>query len=470
MPKISDLRTYILALEEAGQLARIKTQVQLTHELADVAATLVRSGGGAPLFENVAGSAWPIFSSGVANQKRAALALGCNEDEIIDFMERVLDPNHGIQPVQVKTAVWQANTTTNAAIDIGKLPIPTHSRGDGGAFITGGVIISQDPITGRGNLSYNRMLRMGPRTFGFNVNEWRHVRQFMESRTEPNAPFPIAIAIGLDPAIMISAGVRTEADELTIAGAIRGTGIEVCRGVTVDVDIPATAEIVIEGFVHPGVKKLEGPLAEFHGYHGELWESPTVEVTAVNHRDNPIYQTIIPGWYEHVYIGNVLPREPLLRRFVRHLNKDANVHIPPYANGFAAIIQIKRDNPGQPKNLAMAAMTAHINIRNVIVVDEDINIYDPADVLWAVTNRVDWSQDVFQVPNAQGHEMDPVADMRGIATKLGIDATYKRERREYGSRVSYPMVDLNVYLNSPLTIVPATLTSRSSSAGMVKMS
>ncbi|MDX1413982.1 MAG: UbiD family decarboxylase, partial [Candidatus Promineifilaceae bacterium] len=279
-------------------------------------------------------------------------------------------------------------------------------------------------------------------------NEWRHVRQFMESREDPHAPFPVAIAIGLEPAIMIAAGVRTQEDELTIAGAIRKSGVPVCCGVTVDVDIPVTAELVIEGYVHPAQKKAEGPLAEFHGYHGELWESPTVEVTAVCHRDHPIFQTIIPGWYEHIYIGNVLPREPLLRRFVRHINPQAHVHIPPYANGFAAIIQIKRDNPGEPKNLAMAAMTAHINIRNVIVVDEDINIYDAADVLWALTNRVDWRQDVFQVPNAQGHEMDPVADMRGVGTKLGIDATYKRERREYGERVHYPPVDLAAYWQS----------------------
>ena len=446
MGKIKDLRSYIAALEAAGQLERINTPVELVHELADVAATLVRNGGGAPLFENVKGSPWPIFSSGVSNQKRAAIALGCAEAEIIDYMEHVLVPNNGFAPVQVDSAVWQENVMTGDDIDVRQLPIPTHSRGDGGAFITGGVIISKDPISGRGNLSYNRMLVMGPGNFGFNLNEWRHVRSFMESRDDPTAPFPIAIAIGLDPAIMIGAGVRTEADELTIAGAIRGEGVPVCRGVTVDVDIPATAELVIEGLVHPGVKKPEGPLAEFHGYHGELWESPTVEVTAVCHRTNPIYQTIIPGWYEHVYIGNVLPREPLLRRFVRHINAEANVHIPPYANGFAAIVQIKRDNPGQPKNLAMAAMTAHINIRNVIVVDEDINIYDPADVLWAITNRVDWREDVFQVPNAQGHEMDPVADMRGVGTKLGIDATYKRERREYGERVSYPMVNLNKYL------------------------
>lgn len=446
MGKIHDLRSFIQVLEEAGQLVRVTKPVSLTHELADVAATLARTGGGAPLFENVTGSHWPVFVNAVANQKRAALALACQESEVTEVMGRVLDPANGLAPVRVETAGWKANVRTGAEANVDELPIPTHSRGDGGAFITGGVIISKDPISGRGNLSYNRMLRMEPRLFGFNVNEWRHVRAFMESRPDPAAPFQAAVAIGLDPAIMIAAGVRTEADELTIAGAIRCEGIPVSRGLTVDIDIPVETELVIEGLIHPAQKKGEGPLAEFHGYHGEVWQSPTFEVTAVCWRDDPIFQTIIPGWYEHIYIGNVLPREPLLLRFVRHINKTAVVHIPPYANGFSAIVQINRENPGQPKNIALAAMTAHINIKKVIVVDQDINIYDPAEILWALTNRVDWGKDVFTVPFSQGHEMDPTADTRGIHTKIGIDATYKRERREYGARVSYPFVDLSQYV------------------------
>ncbi|MDH4309792.1 MAG: UbiD family decarboxylase, partial [Acidimicrobiia bacterium] len=141
-----------------------------------------------------------------------------------------------------------------------------------------------------------------------------------------------------------------------------------------------------------------------------------------------------------------LPREPLLRRFVRHLDPHADVHIPPYGNGFLAVIQIDRDNPGQPKNLAMAAMTAHINIRNVVVVDRDVDMYQAEEVMWALTNRVDWRHDIFVAPDAQGHEMDPVADQRGVSFKLGVDATYKRERREYGERVAYPKVDLGEWL------------------------
>jgi len=214
----------------------------------------------------------------------------------------------------------------------------------------------------------------------------------------------------------------------------------------VDIDIPTNAEIVIEGYLPPEIRHPEGPLAEFHGYYGELWDSPVFEVTAICYRNQPIFQTIIPGWDEHIYIGNVLPREPLLLRFVKHVSQNVTgLHIPPYGNGFSAIVQIQKNNPGEPYNAAMAAFTAHVNIKQVIVVDPDVNIYDPADVTWAMTNRVDWSKDIFLVEGAQGHEMDPTADMRGVHTKIGIDATYKPERRNYGDRIRYPMVDLNQY-------------------------
>ena len=447
MAKTTDLRSYLQQLEAAGQLARIRKPVSMVHQLADIAATLARSDTGAGFFEKVIDSPWPIVAGAVAGRRRAAIALDCGENEIVDRMAYVLEESNGAPPTPVTEAAWHANSVTGDDVDLAMLPIPTHSRGDGGAFVTGAVTVTKDPISGRGNLSYNRMLRMGSRTFGFNVNEWRDVGTFMKSREDPDAPFPVAFAIGLDPAITIAAGVRTPFDELLIAGAIRGEGIPVCKGLTVDIDIPAAAEVVIEGHIFPAQRAMEGPLAEFHGYHGEEWNSPTVEVSAISWQDDPIYQTIIPGWYEHIYIGNVLPREPLLRRFVRHLDPAADVHIPPSSNGFLAVIQINRDNPGQPKNLAMAAMTAHINVRNVVVVDRDIDMFDPAEVSWAITNRVDWRHDTFVVCNAQGHEMDPVADQRGVSFKLGIDATYKRERRDYGERVRYESVNLSEWLS-----------------------
>jgi 2,5-furandicarboxylate decarboxylase 1 len=459
MKKIYDLRSYIEVLDEARQITRIRKPVHLTHELANVAATLARQGGGGVLFEspqiptvenpNADGKLypWPVFANAVVNPATTTLSLQCSLDEVPTRMGDALDPANGIQPQLVdETPAWKQNVLTGDEVNLYQLPIPTHGEHDGGPFITGGVTVCSDPVSGRGNLSYNRMQILDKRTFGFNVNEWRHVMQFYKHHQAKDEPLQIAIAIGLDPVIMIAAGARYDDDELAIAGALRGEPVKTAKGVTVDVRVPFHSEIVIEGHLPPHIRKPEGPLAEFHGYYGELWESPIFEVTAVCFRDNPIYQTIIPGWDEHIYIGNVLPREPLLLRFVRHVSRNVTaLHIPPYGNGFLAIVQLNKSNPGEPKNVAMAAFTAHVNIAKVIVVDADVNIHDPADVLWALTNRVDWARDTFLVPGAQGHEMDPTADMRGVQNKMGIDATYKPERRPYGERVTYPSVDLKPY-------------------------
>jgi 2,5-furandicarboxylate decarboxylase 1 len=447
MGRIHDLRSYIEVLDEAGQLQRIRRQVDLDRELANVGAAAQRSGAGALLFEHPGSSAWPVFTGAVSNPRLAALALGCHVPETIDVMQRAMDPAQGVPPVPNSNPLWKANVLTGKAIDLRQLPIPIHATHDGGPFITGGVTVSQDPVSGRGNLSYNRMQLLGPHTLGFNVNEWRHVMQFFKVQEDKDEPLDIAVAIGLDPAVMIAAGARYEDDELLIAGAIRGEGVPVSQGATVKPLIPSQAEIVIEGRLSPGVRRKEGPLAEFHGYYGEMWDSPVLEVTAICFRDQPIFQTIIPGWGEHIYLGNVLVREPLLKRFVLHVSQNiTGLHIPPYANGFCVIVQLSKTNPGEPKNVALAAFTAHVNIKTAILVDPDVDIYDPADVLWAITNRVDWSRDIFMVPGSQGHEMDPTADQRGVHTKIGIDATYKPDRRNYGERVHYPPVDLSEYL------------------------
>lgn len=447
MSSIHDLRSYLNILDENGRLERIEKPVSIKHELANVATAVLRQRHNAVFFNNIHDSPWQIFTGAVAMPELASLALDCSVNDITEVMESALQTANGILPEKKIDAVWKENILIGDDVDIKKIPVPTHGKHDGGAFITGGVSISKDPISGRGNLSYNRMQVLGHNTLGFNINEWRHIMTFYKLQEAKNEPLHIAIAIGLDPAIMIAAGARYDDDELLIAGAIRRKGVPVCKGVTVDIDIPSEAEIVLEGYLPPFERKNEGPLAEFHGYYGEEWHSPVLHLTAICFRHQPIYQTIIPGASEHIYIGNVLPREPLLLNYVRHVSKNVTgLHIPPYGNGFSAIIQIQKCNPGEPVNTALAAFTAHINIKQVIVVDPDINIYDPTDILWALNNRVDWSKDILLIPGAQGHEMDPTADNRGIHTKICIDATIKPERRRYGKRVYYTGIDLQQYL------------------------
>ena len=356
---IHDLRSYLAVLEAAGQLARVRKPVSLDYELADVAATLERQGGPAPLFERFDASCrdttiqpWPVFSSAVANQARVALALECGKDEVVEVMGRGLDPANGVAPVRVERAAWEDNVVTRRRRSTcARCRSRSMRAGDGGPFITGGVTVSKDPVSGRGNLSYNRMQVKGPARVRLQPERVaaRHaVPQGRERRIDEG--LPVAIAIGLDPAISIAAGARYDGDELCIAGALRGEGVKVRRGLTVDVDIPAEAEIVIEGYLGPHERRGEGALAEFHGYFGEIWESPVFHVTAVCWRDDPIFQTIIPGWNEHVYIGNVLPREPLLLKFVRHVSKNVTgLHIPPYSSGFSAIVAIDKSNPASPR-------------------------------------------------------------------------------------------------------------------------
>lgn len=440
---INDLRTYLEKLKARGLVATISKEVDRHHEIGSVLATL-EAEGKVGLFTNVKDSVFPLVGNTISSMDSVAVALGCEKEEITDFLGAALE--RPVKPVVVTKAPCQENVITGDDIDLYKIPIPVHAPMDGGPFITGGVTVSKALGGTRQNLSFQRLHIKSKDTSGISINEWRHLKQFYTAAEAEDKPLPIAVVCGADPVIYIGAGLRYDGDEMDIAGAIRNKPIEVVRCVTSDILVPATAEFVIEGVVLPHVREPEGPLGEFTGHYSEPWDSPVFKVTAITHRNNPIYQTINGASFEHVNLGNVLPREPLLKKFTKYVSSGViDVHIPPYGCGFLAVIRLKKVNPGEPKNVALAAMMTYVNIKNVIVVDEDVDIYNPADVMWAVSNRVIPEKDIFYVPNAQGHEFDPGSDKRGVQTKMGIDATLDRENR-FLERVRYPKVDLSKYL------------------------
>jgi len=439
------LRSFLAALREQGELAEIEREVDSVHELGSILATLERKQGPAAYFANVKGyPGKPVVGGLLSNHRKIAIALGCRPDEVTDRMERVLD--NPIAPVEVRGAPCQEIVLAGEEANLRSLPIPVHAPDDGGPFITAGVTVSKDPETGRQNLSFQRMHVKGKARTGIMINEWRHLRSFLEKAEAAGKPLPIAVAIGVDPALMIAAGCRYDGDEAELAGGLRGKPIETIGCVTCDIQVPATSEYVIEGEIIPGLREEEGPLAEFTGHYGLLWKSPVFSVKAITHRKDPIWQTLNGASFEHINLGNVLPREPLIRKNARYVSKNVTaVHIPPYGSGFMAIIQMDKKNEGEPKNVAMAAMISYVNIKNVIVVDTDVDIYDPADVLWAFNNRVDPREDIFYVPNSQGHELDPCSDESGVQTKMGIDATLPANRKQL-RRAVYPMADLARYI------------------------
>ena len=380
----------------------------------------------------------------LASMDNIALALGVDKNEITDHLAKVIE--HPIAPVVVEDAPCHENVLTGDAIDMTRVPVPTHAPLDGGPIITGGVIHSKSLKGGRQNLSFQRMHVKGKDKFCIMINEWRHLKEFYDEAEAEGKALPISVVIGCDPTIYIAAGVRSDEDETGFAGAMRGEPIKWVKSVTNDIYVPAEAEFVIEGEIQPYLREEEGPLGEFTGHYSEPWKSPVVKVTAICHRNNAIYQTINGASFEHINLGNVLPREPLLKKFAKYVSSGVTgVHIPPYGDGFLAIVQIRKKNPGEPKNVALAAMMTYVNIKNVIVVDEDVDIYNAADVMWAVSTRVKPEDDIFYVPNAQGHELDPCSDTRGVQTKMGIDATRNTESRT-NTRVVYPKVDLSKYL------------------------
>lgn len=444
MPAINDLRDFIEILKANGLLATVSKPIDLKYELGSVLATLESEGQRAGLFTSVKEREFSVCGGMLGSMDGVALALDCPKDDITDFLGEAL--TRPIKPVVVQNAPCQENVLTGDAVDMFRIPVPTHAPKDGGPVITGGVIVSKPHNGTRQNLSFQRMHVKGKDTFGIMINEWRHLKDFYDAAEAENKPLPIAVVCGADPVVYIGAGLRYDGDEMELAGAIRNRPMEVVKCITSDIYVPATAEFVIEGEIQPHIREEEGPLGEFTGHYSEPWPSPVVKVQAITHRNGAIYQTINGASFEHINLGNVLSREPLLKKFTSYVSSGViDVHIPPYGSGFLALVRLKKKNPGEPKNVALAAMMTYVNIKNVIIVDEDVDIYNPADVLWAISNRMIPEKDMFTVPNAQGHELDPCSDMRGVQTKMGIDATLDSESRCL-ERVRYPRVDLKEYL------------------------
>ena len=439
---IHDLRTFLQVLEEKGLLFTAKKEVDWNHEIGSIIGTLEPSGKAA-YFPKVKDKEFAVCGGMLASMDSIAAALGCEKGEITDFLAKCLD--NPIKPRVVEQAPCHENILTGDQVDLDRIPVPIHAPKDGGPIITGGVIVSKSINGTRQNLSFQRMHVKGKDKISIMINEWRHLKEFYDEAEAQGKPLPISIVIGADPVVYVGAGLRYDGDEMEIAGAIRGRPMDVVKSVTNDIYVPAEAEFVIEGEILPKQRELEGPLGEFTGHYSAPWNSPVIHVTAITYRDGAIYQTINGGSFEHINLGNVLPREPLLKKFATYVSSGViNVHIPPYGSGFLALVRLNKKNPGEPKNVALAAMMTYVNIKNVIVVDEDVDIYDPADVMWAVSNRVIPEKDIFYVPNAQGHELDPCSDERGVQTKMGIDATLSEDSRVL-ERVRYPKVNLKDY-------------------------
>ena len=312
------------------------------------------------------------------------------------------------------------------------LPIPKHNALDAGAYISAGLVIARNPKTGVQNVSINRLQITGPGRMGILILP-RDLHHFFAAAEAAGEALDIAVAVGVDPLTLLAsqAILPIDHDELEVAGALHGAPLEVVKCATNDVRVPAGAEIVIEGRLLPGVRETEGPFGEFPQYYGPAGEHPAIEVQAVTTRARPVFHTIVPAAMEHLLLG-AIPREATI---AAHLQRTCptvlDVHL---SRGgvcrYHLHVKLRKTQEGQGRNVIMAAFAAHADVKQVTVVDEDVDVHDPTAVEWAVATRFQAGRDLFVVPRAQGSKLDPSAD-NGVSDKLGLDATMPLDRDDF---------------------------------------
>lgn len=440
---IRDLRSFVEALRARGLLEDVQVPVDPVYELGAVLHGFEQAGK-AVMFHAVKGHDVPVVGSLVGSHERIAVALECDRDQISERVAAALASP--LPPRRIEGPAPSQECVTDSEVDLGRWPIPIHAPKDAGPFINAGVVIARELGGGRHNLSFNRMQIYSATETGVNINVWRHLREFFAVAEAGRQNLPFCVAIGVDPTVLMAAAFRYEGDEYEIAGGLRGEPVEVAPALTCDLLVPATAEIIFECELLAGERRTEGPMAEFTGHYSGSHEQPVARVNAITHRRDPIFETIAGASFEHLILGNAVTRESSLLATTRKISKRVkDVHLPPYGSGFVALVNLAAPEPGEARNAALAAFHSHVNVKTAIVFDEDVDIFNPTDVLWAMATRVRWDRDVIRIPDAHGNELDPAADADGLVCKVIVDATLDHTLRSKYERVKYPPVRLEDY-------------------------
>lgn len=444
------LRSCLTRLEKQGELVRVRREVDRRFELSAVAKKL--DGGPAVLFENVRGFSMPVVVGTEGTKDRVAGNLGVKRHELIDHFARAIGspvPWTRVSDGPVKAKVIRP------PFDIGTLlPVPHHYEKEPAPFITGGMVAARDPDSGVLNASYQRMQVKSGTRCGMYI-QFRHLMQIHQKNVAKGRPTEVAVICGMDTAVRLAsatwgANIPLDLDEFAIAGGLRGEPLEMVRCETVDVDVPADAEVVIEGVILPDVLEPEGPMAEFTGVYGSTEPKHVFEARCITMREDAIYHDILPFGSEHLLMLG-LPYEGVLYRYVKAVIPGLHdVHITPGGCGkFLAALSMTKRHDGDAKNAILCAFGAIRDIKIVMVVDTDIDISNPKELQFAMATRVQGDRDIVMIPGTKGNELDPIQDVYDYITKIGIDATKplaRAERFELAKIPGYDELDLKDYL------------------------
>lgn len=465
-----DLREFIHLLEQAGELKRVKAEVDPYLEITEISDRTLRAGGPALLFENPKGSSVPLLANLFGNTKRVAMAMGQEDLEGLRDVGRLLaflkepSPPKGwrdlwqslpsyknvlnMPPAVRKSAPCQEVVVEEDDVDLGFLPVQTCWPGDVGPLVTWPLVITRGPEKERQNLGIYRMQVIDRNKL---IMRWLSHRggalDFCEwQQKHPGQGFPVSIAIGADPATILATvtPVPDTLSEYAFAGLLRNSKTEVVKSLTNDLQIPASAEIVLEGVIEPDEMADEGPYGDHTGYYNEVERFPVFTVKKMTHRKDPIYHSTYTGRPpdEPAMLGVALNEVfvPLLQKQYPEIT---DFYLPAEGCSYRmAIVSMKKQYPGHAKRVMMGVwsfLRQFMYTKFVVVVDDDVNVRQWEDVIWAITTRMDPARDTVMIENTPIDYLDFASPVAGLGSKMGMDATNKMKgetNREWGSTIT----------------------------------
>lgn len=442
-----DLTLFIKQLEQSSprSVVRIKKEVSPEFEIPAILQEVEkRKFNPVLIFENVKNlkgekSKLPVMINLCGERERLAMAMGTtNEKLALDYVAK----EKPVPPVVVSKdqARVKEFVQTGGDVDLFELPVVTHHEMDLGPYFTAGSAWVKDPETGFVNCAIIRIYVEGPKRLVVNFNAARHTNYVFQKYKSKGIPMPMVIVIGHHPAFLMGAQTKMLTDEPQIIGGIMGEPLEVVPSETWGEDfmVPAQAELVVECELSTTEVAIEAPFGEYTGYYGGQRVNPIADVKAVTRKNDAYYLDIMPGHADHFLLDAPMIEAYLYSRIKEVVPGVINVHVP--VSGTArlhAYIQVKKSNDGEPKTALACALSSDYRIKHAVVVDEDVDIYDDQEVLWAIATRSQWSKDLIVIPGIMGTRLDPSGD--GIITsKGGIDATKPFGATSFAARISIP--------------------------------
>jgi 4-hydroxy-3-polyprenylbenzoate decarboxylase len=464
-----DLRDFIAQLEQAGELKRITVEVDPRLEMTEIADRVLRAGGPALLFENPKGGSMPVLANLFGTVKRVALGMGTDDPAKLREIGKLLaylkepEPPKGLRdawdklpvlkqvlnmaPKEVRSAPCQDVVWEGGEVDLSRLPIQHCWPGDVAPLITWGLTVTRGPHKNRQNLGIYRQQVIGRNKL---IMRWLAHRggalDFREHQlAHPGETFPVAVALGADPATILGAvtPVPDSLSEYQFAGLLRGAKTEVVKCLGNDLQVPASAEIVLEGVIHPGETALEGPYGDHTGYYNEQDHFPVFTVERMTMRRDPIYHSTYTGKPpdEPAILGVAL-NEVFVPLLQKQFPEITDFYLPPEGCSYRmAVVSMKKQYPGHAKRVMFGVwsfLRQFMYTKFILVTDDDVDVRDWKEVIWALTTRVDPARDTLLVENTPIDYLDFASPVSGLGSKMGIDATNKwpgETSREWGTPI-----------------------------------